>query len=99
MNVVSALSDFVDLAPPQSILGLLFGNIYQENLRKHWSALLVRHKCRRAPRLVLARANSTPNGVRTLTLRPTRAASISAPGLLMSEPNARMPRVASIWLN
>ena len=49
MNVVSALSDFADLAPPQSILGLLFGNIHQENLRKYWSALLMRHKCRRAP--------------------------------------------------
>src|SRR4029077_389194 len=49
MNVVSALSDFTDLAPPQSILGLLLGNIHQENVRKYWSALLMRHKCRRAP--------------------------------------------------
>src|SRR5262249_43736479 len=48
------------------------------------------------PRLLLLRANSTPNGVRTFSLRPTRAFSISAPGLLMSEPNAKMPTEASM---
>ncbi len=46
VGVVPTLSNSVDFAPPQPILGFLFGKIHQENVRKYRSAaLLNRHQC------------------------------------------------------
>src|ERR1700676_913043 len=92
---MSTLPHSVDFAPPQPILGFQLGNIHLENLREYRSATLRKwHQSWRALAFSTATANSTPNGVRTFSFRPTRADSISAPGLSMSEPNARMPRDA-----
>ena len=41
VGVVSALSDPVDFAPPQPILGFLFGNIHQENFSRYRRATLL----------------------------------------------------------
>src|SRR5258708_6139636 len=54
-GVVSTLSDSVDFAPPQPILGFLLGNINEKNLRKYRSAaLLKRHQCWRPAALIAA---------------------------------------------
>src|ERR1039457_6759041 len=52
VDLVSALSDSVDFAPPQPILGLLFGHVHQENLSKYRTAILPKwYESRRAPAL------------------------------------------------
>jgi hypothetical protein len=92
MHVMSAPSNSINFTSPQTILGFPLSHIQQQDLRVHGAPTpLNRTNVGAPPRFILLRANSTLNGVTTFALRPTRAASISLPGLSMSDPNARIP--------